>query len=407
VRVLLITDWMAKRGGVETYTSTLRDGLQAEGDEVRLLTSSAGARADAAPDYVAYGTERVGAQAFLQIANPFAVARVKGALRDFRPDVVQVHMFALHLSPAIFGPLRSVPTLLFVHDYKPVCPTSWKLLPNGERCTEPAGLVCWRGGCTSLPHWIRDRPRYGLMGLGLRAVDRVLAPSRSVQRELAVKAIESQVLQLPVPPPQPGYARRPASDPLFVFCGRLSEEKGVDLLLGALARLRRNVPSARLRLVGTGSERPALERLVRELELGERVSFRGWVPPERVGNELVDAWALVAPSRHAEPLGMVAIEALVRGVPVIASATGGFAETVRDGVSGLLFANGDEEALVRSLEAVARRQAFPDQRVPDQIVRRVLEAHSPKRHVRRLRQIYGEVINGGGGIRTHEGPNGP
>jgi glycosyltransferase involved in cell wall biosynthesis len=394
VRVPLITDWMALRGGVETYVTTLREGLRAEGDEVRLLTSSAGSTADASPDYLAYGTDRASAQALLQVVNPSAVARLKGALREFRPDVVQVHMFALHLSPAIFGPLRSVPTVLLVNDYKPVCPTSWKLLPNGTRCTEPAGLVCWRNGCTSLPHWIRDRPRYGLLERGLRHVDRVLVCSRSVQRELAVKEIGSEVLALPVPPPEPGYGRRPAADPLFVFCGRLSEEKGVSLLLRALGRLRRSVPSARLRLVGTGPERPALEQLVSELGLGEAVSFRGWARPERVGRELVDAWALVAPSLHAEPLGLVAIEALVRGVPVVASATGGFAETVQDGVSGLLFANGDEGALVRSLEAVAQRRAFPTHRVTDQVVRRVSEAHSPERHVRRLRQIYNEVQTG-------------
>jgi glycosyltransferase involved in cell wall biosynthesis len=394
MRVLLITDWMRLRGGVEAYVTSVRNGLRAEGDEVRLLTTSAGSTAEGSPDYLAYGTERVGPQILLQIVNPSAVARLRGALREFRPDVVQVQMFAMHLSPAIFGPLRSVPTVLFVSDYKPVCPTSWKLLPDGSRCTEPAGLVCWRNGCTSLPHWLRDRPRYALLRGGLRHVDRVLACSQSVQRELAVKGIASQVLHLPVPYPARGFRRLPDRNPVFVFCGRLSEEKGLALLLRAFARLKQSVPAARLRLVGTGPERAGLERLVSELALGEAVSFRGWVPPERVERELVEAWALVAPSLHAEPLGLVAIEALIRGVPVIASATGGFAETVEDGISGLLFANGDEGALVRSLEAVAQRRAFPAQRVTDQVVRRVSEAHSPEGHVRRLRQIYREVQTG-------------
>ena len=393
MRVLLITDWMALRGGVETHVSLVRDGLRAEGDEVRLLTSTAGSPAEES-DYLAYGTDRVAAQALLQVVNPSAVARLRSVLREFRPDVAQVHMFAMHLSPAIFGPLRSVPTVLVVSDYKPVCPTSWKLLPDGSRCTEPAGLVCWRKGCTSLPHWLRDRPRYALIRNGLRRVDRVLACSRSVQGELSNEGIESQVVNLPVPSPGPGYRRQPAPEPVFVYCGRLSEEKGLALMLRAFARLSQGSPAARLRLVGTGPERPRLERLASELGFGEAVSFRGWVRPDRVERELVDAWALVAPSLHAEPLGLVAIEALVRGVPVIASATGGFAETVRDGVSGLLFANGDEEGLLRSLEAVANRRAFPTQRVPDEVVRRVSEAHDLERHVRRVRRIHGEVVTG-------------
>src|SRR4051812_1833540 len=172
MRVLLITDWMAQRGGVETHVMALRDGLQAAGDDVRLLTSSAGHPGDASPDYVAYGSERPAGQALLQIANPLAARRVSQALDEFQPDVVQVHMFAIHLSPAIFAPLRSMPTVLLVNDYKPVCPTSWKLLPDGSICTDPAGLVCLRKGCTSLPHWLRDRPRYGLLRAGLQTVDR-------------------------------------------------------------------------------------------------------------------------------------------------------------------------------------------------------------------------------------------
>ncbi len=391
MRILLITDWMPLRGGVEAYVTCVREQLRAEGHETRLLTSSAGAATEAAPDYLAYGTERPGGQVFLQVVNPSAVARIRSALREFRPDVVQVHMFAMHLSPAIFGPLRSVPTVLYVQDYKPVCPTSWKLLPDGSLCSEPAGLVCWRNGCTSFPHWLRDRPRYALLRGGLRQVDSVLACSRSVQRELAVKGIASDVLYLPVPAPGPGYRRMPAAEPVFAYCGRLSEEKGLALLLRAFARLRQSAPTARLRLVGTGPQRAGLERLVGELGLVEAVRFRGWLPGERVERELVDAWALVAPSLHAEPLGLVAIEALVRGVPVIASATGGFAETVQDGVSGLLFANGDEGALVRSLEAVALRRVFPTQRVPAEVVRRVSAEHSPQRHARHLRRVYAEV----------------
>ena len=394
MRVLLITDWMRLRGGVERHVTGLRDALRATGDEVRLLTSDAGDPADASPDYVAYGTERPAGQALLQIVNPFAAARVREALKEFRPDVVQVHMFAIHLSPAIFHPLRSVPTVVYVSDYKPVCPTGWKLLPDGSICTEPAGLVCWRKGCTSLPHWLRDRPRYGLLRNGLEHVDRVLACSHAVQRQLAVKGISSQVLYPPVAGAGSQHARRPSPEPLFVYHGRLSEEKGLALLLRAFAALRQRVPAARLRLAGTGPQRPFLEQLARELGLGSAVMFRGWVAPGRIAAEFADAWALVAPSLHAEPLGIVALEALASGVPVIASATGGFAETVDDGVSGLLFANGDEAALVRNLEAVALRRVFPAQRVGKDVVKRVAEDHELERHVAALRQIHAGVTGG-------------
>ena len=110
MRALLITDWMASSGGAESYITWVRDGLRAAGDEVRLLTSSAGTAGDGSAEYRAYGTDLLVAQAFLQIVNPFAVAEVRRALREFRPDVAFVNMFEHHLSPAILGQLRGVPT---------------------------------------------------------------------------------------------------------------------------------------------------------------------------------------------------------------------------------------------------------------------------------------------------------
>jgi glycosyltransferase involved in cell wall biosynthesis len=391
VRVLLITDWMSGAGGAEWYMTWVRDGLRAAGDEVKLLTSSAGSAGDGSADYRAYATDRLAGRALLQIVNPFALISLRTALRRFRPDVVLVNMFEHHLSPAILPQLRGVPSVLTVTDYKCICPVGSKLLPDDTLCTEHAGLVCRRSGCVSLPHWLRDQPRYALIAAGLKCFDRVLACSQWVQQELEKNWISSEHLPLPVPLPRPGFHRAPASDPLFVYCGRLDREKGVLLLLRAFARLRTVAPTSHLRIVGRGPQLPMLEQLVDALGLREAVTFRGWVPPEDVELELVDAWALVAPSLWAEPLGLVALEAIVRGVPVIASGSGGFGETVEHGVSGLLFPNGDEDGLVQQLRAVACRQTFPTQTLPDVLVQRVRQSHRVQHYVSRLRQIFSEI----------------
>jgi len=80
MRVLLVTDWVRARGGVEAYTTWLHAGLIAAGDEVRLLTSATGSTGDGLADFRAWGTERRAGQAFLQVVNPFAVAQVRRAL---------------------------------------------------------------------------------------------------------------------------------------------------------------------------------------------------------------------------------------------------------------------------------------------------------------------------------------
>ena len=327
----------------------------------------------------------------LQIANPFAVARVRSAVREFRPDLALVGMFEQHLSPAIFPALGGVPTILSVGDYKPICPISTKLLPDGSICTVPAGAVCWRGGCVGLAHWLRDRPRYALLHAGLARVGRVLACSSWLRRALAAEGIEAEALPLPTPAPSPGFARAPASDPRFVYLGRLSREKGVATLLRAFARTRASFPTAELRLVGDGEDRATLERLASSLRLGTAVAFRGRLPAAEIEAELAPAWASTAPSLYAEPLGLVAVEAIVHGVPVVASRIGGLAEMVEDGRTGLLFPNGDEDALAACLERIAAGQAFPDHTVPAPAVRDVAERHGVTRHVTRIEQIREEI----------------
>jgi len=392
MRILLATDWNRGRGGAEACALQLRDGLEASGDQVRLLTSSTGSAGDGRADYVAWGTERVAAQAFLQIVNPFAVARARQAVREFAPDVAWVNMFAHHLSPALLHALAGVPIVLSVTDYKCICPIGVKLLPDDTLCTQRAGTVCLRSSCVGTLHWLRDQPRYALLRSGLRRVARIVACSEWVRAALAADGIAADVIDLPVPAPAAGYRRAPAAHPCFVFCGRLDREKGLALLLRAFTRMRADVAGARLRIVGTGPLQPSLTQLAHQLGLDDAVTFTGWRDPAGVEAELAPAWALVAPSLHAEPLGLVAPEAIVRGVPVVASASGGFGETVVEGRSGLLFANGDEAALAACLLRIARREAFPDHLVDATTVAASAARHDLGRHVALTRDVLRDVL---------------
>lgn len=137
---------------------------------------------------------------------------------------------------------------------------------------------------------------------------------------------------------------RRGSGMLLGAAGRFVPQKGFDVLLRALAEL----PQASLLLVGDGPERPHLEQLIDELGLGDRVELTGWLPDAARLLATVDA--VVVPSR-AEPFGLVALEAMSAGVPVVASDVDGLAEVVTDGVTGLLVPSGDPRRLA---EAIAR-----------------------------------------------------
>lgn len=390
MRVLFVTDWTAERGGIETYLVQLRQGLEAAGVETRLLVSSVGsAAADA--DYVAPGSDRAAVQAFSQLVNPLATRAVRSAVRAFRPDVVHVSGFELQLSPAVLGALGGTPSVVNVAWTKPVCPTGHKLLPDGRLCEQRWGAACREHGCVSGVRWVREMARYRLIGASLRSASAIVTCSRHMGSLLARHGLSARVLDWPVRPPRSTFVRRRAAEPLFVAAGRLSREKGIGALVQAVARIRGGGVDASLRLVGDGPQRAEVERLAARLGVADVVEITGWVEHDVVEAHLQDAWALVAPSLWAEPLGLSAVEAIVRGVPVVASAVGGYAETVEPGVTGLLCANGDVAGLARCLDDIARERVFATGALASDAVERLARRHAPAAHVEALSSIFEQI----------------
>ena len=133
----------------------------------------------------------------------------------------------------------------------------------------------------------------------------------------------------------------------LVFVGRLVSDKGVDLLLDALARLAAEGLRPGLTVVGDGPEAPRLREQAARLGLGGQVELTG----TRTGEELVEILnrhrILVAPSRYNEPFGIVALEAIACGCAVVGSAGGGLKDAI--GPCGETFRNGDLDDLVRVL----------------------------------------------------------
>ncbi len=153
-----------------------------------------------------------------------------------------------------------------------------------------------------------------------------------------------------LPPPRPAGAR-----PELLFIGRLVERKGVHLLLEALALL---APAARplLRVVGDGPERARLQEMATRLRLGADVVFHGFVSAEEKAERLAGCDAFVLPAvvdakGDTEGLGVVLLEAMTYGKPVIASAAGGIVDIVRDGGNGYLVPPGDAAALAGAIRA--------------------------------------------------------
>jgi glycosyltransferase involved in cell wall biosynthesis len=144
----------------------------------------------------------------------------------------------------------------------------------------------------------------------------------------------------------------------LIFVGRLVSDKGADILLQALARLRGRGIKPQLTIVGDGPERPALERQCADLHIQASVEFVGSFDSGRLAETLRQHRILVVPSRWPEPFGIVAIEAIASGCVVVGSDQGGLPEAI--GPCGVTFPNGDAEALAERLQELLSDPARSD-----------------------------------------------
>lgn len=144
-----------------------------------------------------------------------------------------------------------------------------------------------------------------------------------------------------------GQTRKDGKTVLFV--GRLVYEKGPHLLIEAASLLKER--DLRVIIVGEGAMRPYLEGLARKLDVSKKVTFMGRVNDETLLSIYEEASVLVIPSLY-EPFGIVALEAMSLGVPVIVSNTGGLDEIVRDEHEGLKFQTGSSEALAKAIARI-------------------------------------------------------
>lgn len=360
MKVLLVSDYATLTGGAEIFTLALRTRLRQRGHDARLFTSGARPTAGASPaDYECLGTTSRW-RTLLQTANPWACVRLRRVLAEFQPDVVHVQMFLTQLSPLILPVLKEVPSLYHVVWYRPVCPLGTKMLPDGTACHVPAGAVCYRTRCLPLRDWVPLMVQMQLWRRWQNAFDLIVANSHAVKACLVAEGIgpvEVIWYGVPVRPLRPSLL----SPPTVVFAGRLVREKGVDVLVRAFAAVVTHLSEARLLVVGEGPEREHLEKLITDLGLSSRVALLGHLPHEEAERVCATAWVQAVPSRWAEPFGIVAAEALMRGTAVVASNAGGLAEIVQDGQTGLLVPPGDVDALAAALLRLLRDRELAEQ----------------------------------------------
>ncbi len=143
----------------------------------------------------------------------------------------------------------------------------------------------------------------------------------------------------------------------LVCVGRLEPSKGQDVLIKSIAILKDQFPDIRVDFVGKGSSKQAYVALAENLGVKENCHFRGSLSHMDVLHSMALATLTVVPSRH-EAFGLVNIESLAAGTPVVGSHTGGISEIVRSGVDGFLVTPGDSAALAERIAELLQNPAL-------------------------------------------------
>jgi len=329
--------------------------------------------------------------------NRFFARYFRTFLKRFKPDVVHFfHLGRLSASAVDVCEALGIPMVLTPTDFWFVCPTNQLRLPDNSMCTGPDrhSVNCLRHIVTvnqsaeaqaklrKLPDWLvalliratdwglfrrhwfaphvralARRPAF--MRERINKIDRVLAPTRLMERILVSNGLKPEKVQLAAygidltgveeVNASPGTGRLRVA-----FIGTLYEHKGPHLLLQALQLLPATLP-IELKIYGNPKEFPAYSERLKQLAGGDdRVQFGGTFPNHMIGEIFANVDVLVVPSLWYENTPLVIYHAQAYRCPVIASNLGGMAEAVGHEDNGLLFPAGNVSELAATLERLCR-----------------------------------------------------
>lgn len=364
MKILFVNEWLGWFGGVEQNIADTVTGLRERGHQCVLAW---GRKSTRQPDVYASLFDDTRQSADFEGASGDDIS---GIAREMRANVVYLHK--LPQIPNSLTSARDLRTIRMVHDHDLCCPRRHKyFVHNAHVCNHPAGWRCW----LDLAFVERDRRsklgvRFKSLGNHREEMNRnkslhmLLVGSRFMRDELAMNGFLPEKLAVlpPVVRMKPTGETPVADEPHVLFVGQLIRGKGVDLLLEALARLD---CSFRASIAGDGNARPALEERCRRLGLESKVQFLGWVPADQVADVYTKSRLLAVPARWPEPFGMIGLEAMRHGRPIVAFGVGGIRDWLHDGENGLMVEERDVDGY-----AAALKKLLVDRQLADQMGKR-------------------------------------
>lgn len=427
MRVLLVNKFHYRKGGAETYYLTVGSELERMGHEVAYFSMKH-------PNNLPCKWDRyfVTQREYNNVKNPLSAVRDGIALiyspeakrnfqalcEEFRPDVVHLNnvhrQITLSILDAPYLKEHHVPVFYTAHDYVTICPGYLMLDGEGRVCD-----ACLEDG--KYRHCIENRCVKGSRAKSALAaleasfnrahrsnerIDRVIAPSSFMRSKLIEGGWpEGKVVALQNFADDAILARASGvagdvtdrESPYLLFFGRLSAEKGVDVLLRAFDAAAPSLPrDMRLIVVGDGPDAAEFRELAASLDSAPRIEFAGYQTGDALQTYVERASLAIASSRCRENMPYSIVEAFAAGTPVVGTRIGGIPELVADGVTGFACEPGDvatmADAMVRGAETFLDAPVYV--RMQESCRAYVRENCSRDKFMDQLVELYEEAVNG-------------
>lgn len=385
MRVLLVNKFHYRKGGAETYYLEVGAALERMGHQVAYFSMRHPQNLPCAQERY-FVTQReyndvsnplkAVADGLALVYSPEARRSFQALCEDFRPDIVHLNnvhrQITLSILDAPYLTEHGVPVVYTAHDYVTVCPGYLMLDGEGrvcDRCLEDGRFRhcienrCVKASSAKSALAALEASFNRARGVNGR-IDRAIAPSRFMAGKLAEGGWPSEkvtVLQNFASGEILARARSAGSDrtdrerPYLLYFGRISKEKGVDVLLDAFLAAASSLPGWRLVVAGDGPELGALRSVASSAGVSHLVEFVGYQTGEGLQRYVERASLAIASSRCRENMPFSVIEAFAAGTPVVGTRIGGIPELVSEGETGFVCEPGDAGSLA---EAILRGTAF-------------------------------------------------
>ena len=349
MKIVLCHNYYRLPGGEDRVFEDERDLLTEHGHDVRTITK--------------HNCDVASASKTVQEAlwNSNAFDELSQLAAEFKPDIVHFTNTFPIFSPSAYWAFHEhgIPVIQSLHNYRTICPGSL-LMRNDQLCTKCVGKSfqwpaivhgCYRSSRVSSAVAAASNAVHNLLGTWDLKVARYIALSEFSREQFVRGGLPANKVVV-----KPNFVLQTSNyvdssgSNVCVFVGRLSHEKGVQVLLKAWEQL---ANPGRLKIFGSGP----LESLVQKhVEQNSTIEYLGQVRHDRIMSELAHAKVAVVPSLSVETFGRVIIEANSVGTPVIATNQGAIAENVKDGHTGWLVPPNNVTLLSQHLKEVLTNQ---------------------------------------------------